>query len=92
MVRAHAGQIVPRSSLGYTPGDGGFREVRDLSAAVGAGAVYTTPVDLAKWMDNFRTGALGGPDVIRELSTPNLLSDGRSTNYGLGLQIGATRG
>lgn len=91
-VRADPGQIIPGRSAGYVPGEGGFREVRDLHSSAGAGGIYTTPGDVAKWMRNFRTAGLGGPDVIRALTTPNFLENGDSTNYGLGIFIGTNRG
>ena len=91
-VRANPGQIIPGRSNGYIPGAGGFREVRDLHAAVGAGGIYTTPGDMAKWMGNFKTGQLGGPDVIRELTTSGVLNGGAPTNYGKGLFLDTNRG
>lgn len=91
-VRASPGQIIPGRSVGYIAGDGGFQEVRDLHQAQGAGGMYTTPADMARWMRNFRTGELGGPEVIRELTTPYTLTSGESTNYGLGLFIDTNRG
>lgn len=54
--------------------------------------MYTTPGDIARWMRNFETAELGGPEVIRELTTPYTLTDGESTNYGLGLFIDTNRG
>jgi CubicO group peptidase (beta-lactamase class C family) len=91
-VRANPGQIIPGRSTGYITGVGGFREVRDLHAAVGAGGIYTTPGDMAKWMGNFKTGKLGGPEVIRELTTSGVLNSGTPTNYGKGLFLDTIRG
>jgi CubicO group peptidase (beta-lactamase class C family) len=91
-VRANPGQIIPGRSVGYIAGDGGFQEVRDLHQAQGAGGIYTTPADMARWMGNFRTAELGGPEVIRELTTPYTLTSGESTNYGMGLFIDTNRG
>ena len=91
-VRAHPGQIIPSRSIGYIAGDFGFREVRDLHAASGAGGIYTTPGDVAKWMGNLKTGKLGGPEVIKELTTPFTLNDGKSSNYGFGVFVDTNRG
>ncbi|HEX7052013.1 MAG TPA: serine hydrolase, partial [Longimicrobiales bacterium] len=91
-VRTNPGQIIPGRSSGYIPGDDGFREVRDLHASMGAGGIYTTPGDMAKWMRNFRTAELGGPEVIRELTTSGVLTSGEPTNYGLGLFLDTRRG
>jgi CubicO group peptidase (beta-lactamase class C family) len=91
-VRASPSEIIPRRSIGYIPGPGGFREVRDLHGAAGAGGIHTTPGDIAKWMRNFKTAQLGGEGVIRELTTPGSLNSGASTNYGLGIFVDTNRG
>jgi CubicO group peptidase (beta-lactamase class C family) len=91
-VRGGPGQIIPNRTTGYIVGSGGFREVRDLFSSAGAGGIYTTPGDIAKWMGNFRTAQLGGPDVIRELTTSYVLNNGRPSNYGLGLFLDTNRG
>jgi CubicO group peptidase (beta-lactamase class C family) len=86
VVRTNPSQIVPNSAQGYLPSEeGGYREGRDLGAAMGAGGIYTTVGDLAKWMQHFQTPELGGADVMREMTTPYVLADGETTNYGLGL-------
>src|SRR5688500_1388539 len=91
-VRANPGQIIPGRSIGYIVGEGGFREVRDLHASAGAGGIYTTPGDVAKWLRNFKTGELGGPAVIRELTTSFVLNDGKPSNYGYGVFLDTNRG
>jgi CubicO group peptidase (beta-lactamase class C family) len=91
-VRANPGQIIPGRSIGYIAGEGGFREVRDLHASQGAGGINTTPGDVAKWMHNLKTGELGGPAVIKELTTSFVLNDGTPSNYGYGVFLDSTRG
>ncbi|MDF2774522.1 MAG: serine hydrolase, partial [Geminicoccaceae bacterium] len=91
-VRANPGQIIPGRSNGYIPGEGGFREVRDLHGSAGAGGIYTTPGDVAKWLGNFKTGKLGGPAVIKEMTTSFVLNDGKPSNYGYGVFLDSTRG
>ncbi|MBX3147731.1 MAG: serine hydrolase [Gemmatimonadales bacterium] len=91
-VRASPGQIIPNRTVGYQAGSYGFREVRDLHGSAGAGGIYTTPGDMAKWMHNFKTGALGGPAVIKEMTTSFVLNSGAATNYGYGIFIDSTRG
>ena len=91
-VRASPGQIIPHRTIGYIPGDLGFREVRDLFASAGAGGIYTTPGDAAKWMHNFKTGGLGGPAVIKEMTTSFVLNNGKPSNYGFGVFLDSTRG
>jgi CubicO group peptidase (beta-lactamase class C family) len=91
-VRMHPGQIIPGASQGLIPAEGGFRQTRDLGASMGAGGIYSTVVDMARWADNLATGRLGGPNVIREVTTSGVLNDGEETNYGLGLFIDTNRG
>jgi CubicO group peptidase (beta-lactamase class C family) len=91
-VRANPGQVIPGRSIGYIAGEGGFREVRDLYGSAGAGGIHTTPGDVAKWMRNLKTGELGGPAVIREMTTSFVLNDGKPSNYGYGVFLDSTRG
>jgi CubicO group peptidase (beta-lactamase class C family) len=91
-VRRNPGQIIPGRSIGYIAGEGGFREVRDLYGSAGAGGIHTTPGDVAKWMHNLKTGKLGGPAVIKELTTSFVLNDGKPSNYGYGVFLDSTRG
>ncbi|MGH7477250.1 MAG: serine hydrolase [Longimicrobiales bacterium] len=93
LVRAEPSQIVRNSARGYRPGEeGGWREAGDLGGAMGAGAIYTTVGDLARWVRNFRSGTLGGAAVFRQLSTPYVLTDGDTTEYGFGLAVDRYRG
>ena len=91
-VRANPGQIIPGRSVGYIPGEGGFREVRDLHGSAGAGGIYMTPGDAAKWLRNLKTGELGGPAVIKEMTTSFVLNSGSPSNYGYGLFLDTNRG
>jgi CubicO group peptidase (beta-lactamase class C family) len=91
-IRATPGQIIPGRSIGYIAGDGGFREVRDLGASMGAGGIHTTPGDVAKWMHNLKTGQLGGPAVIKAMTTSYVLNDGKPSNYGYGIFLDSIRG
>jgi CubicO group peptidase (beta-lactamase class C family) len=91
-VRLHDGQLIPRRAAGYVGAPGSYRAVRDLGAAAGAGGVYTTVADLARWMRNLGTTGLGGTDAIRAMTTPNVLPGGQDTGYGLGLMMDTDRG
>ena len=93
VVRADPTEIVPGRAMGYVPGEeGGWREAPDLGGAMGAGGMYSTAADLARWMANLGTGAVGGPDVIAQLTTRNVLAGGDTTDYGLGLFVDELRG
>src|SRR5688572_6704351 len=91
-VRANPGQIIPGRSVGYIAGEGGFREVRDLHGSAGAGGLHTTPGDVGTWLRNCQTGELGGPAVIKELTTSFVLNSGAPSNYGYGVFLDTNRG
>lgn len=92
VIRSNPGEIVPGAAAGYVVAEGGFRDTRDLGAAMGAGTIYTTVADLARWVRNFQTAELGSPEIIEAMMTPFLLNDGEETSYGLGLVIDEDRG
>ncbi len=87
-VRSHSMEVIPNSAQGYVGNsDGGFDEGRDLSAAMGAGAIYTTIGDLAKWIKNFKTETVGGKGVFQEMTTRFVIEEGDTTAYALGLFV-----
>ena len=93
VVRPSPAVIVPNSAQGYAYGEGGrWNEAPDLSGAMGAGGIYTTVSDLARWMRNFRRGTLGGPAVFDAMTTRYVLTGGDTTDYGLGLFVDEYRG
>lgn len=92
-VKSHQGEIIPGASTPYVPAEeGGWRSARDLAASAGAGGIYTTIRDMTRWMLNYRDATVGGSEAIELLTTRNVLADGDTTNYGLGLGIGERRG
>ncbi len=93
-VKMVQGEVIPGSAQGYVPVKTGmgYRTARDLPASAGAGGIYTTVDDLARWMLNYRDAALGGPDAVRAIATPAVLENGDTTTYGLGLGIGELSG
>jgi len=91
-VRPDPTQIIPGSSQGYSNGDNGFVESGDLYAAYGAGGIYTTPADLAKWLNNFHKPDLGGEEIIEKLVTAGRLNNGDTLDYGLGIGVGDYKG
>jgi len=93
VIRAHPRQIIPERSQGYMPDkEGGYQIGRDLASSRGAGGIYSTVGDLAKWMNNLRTGKYGGKDIIKQMTTRYVLTNGDTTDYGFGLFIDQHRG
>ena len=96
-VRSHLGHIVPNAADGYVYAEESeFRLASDLGggggSVMGAGAVYSTVDDLARWINNLHTAEVGGSDVIDEMMRPQIETPGEDSFYGLGLGIGKHRG
>ena len=91
-VRRDPTTIIPRSTQGYSNSEFGYIESGDLYAAYGAGAIYTTPEDLSKWLNNYENATIGGPDVIEKLITPGFLNNGDTMTYALGIYVGEYKG
>jgi CubicO group peptidase (beta-lactamase class C family) len=85
--------IVPRRATGYAPHQGGGFEI-DMSdfEQVGDGSVMTTVEDLYKWEQNYEHPVVGGPEAIRQLTSPGTLNNGQRIPYGMGLFIDHYRG
>jgi CubicO group peptidase (beta-lactamase class C family) len=85
--------IVKNRAYSYAPCEGGGFQHSVLSyATVGASSLFTTVQDLALWEENFYTGAVGGPDVLRQMHTRGRLNSGEQIGYALGLSIGRYKG
>jgi len=85
--------IVPRRATGYAPHKGGGFEM-DMSnfEQLGDGSVMTTVEDLFKWDQNFEHPQVGGPEAIRQLTTPGTLNSGQPVPYAMGLFLDHYRG
>ncbi|MEP2935873.1 MAG: serine hydrolase domain-containing protein [Gilvibacter sp.] len=91
-VRSDPSQIIPNASQGYSTGEHGYIENGDLAAAYGAGGIYTTPEDLAKWLANFNEPVVGSAATIKKLTTPRVLVSGDTLDYAFGIGVGEYRG
>lgn len=72
-------------------GDGGEGVVPatavDYSCFAGAGAILSTPSDLVRFGLAINGGKLLQPDTVQKLQTPQLLTSGKETEYGLGWMV-----
>ena len=87
MVRPTPEHIVKQRSVGYTPSGDGFVEISDLGGAVGAGSIYTTVEDLQTWAENYASPRIGTTEIVEEMMTSYVLTDGKETGYGYGLSV-----
>ncbi|HCK90630.1 MAG TPA: hypothetical protein DHW54_05560 [Gemmatimonadetes bacterium] len=92
VVRPTPEHIVKDRSIGYTPSEDGFLEISDLGGAVGAGAIYSTVEDLQIWVENYADPKIGNAEIVEEMMTPYVLTDGEETGYGYGLSVDEQRG
>jgi CubicO group peptidase (beta-lactamase class C family) len=72
-------------------GDGGEGVVPattvDYSCFAGAGAILSTPSDLVRFGMALNGGNLLRPDTVSKLQTPQTLTSGQETEYGLGWMV-----
>lgn len=87
-----ARRLVPNRALGYGGRNGQWTLDTPVNERAGAGGLYTNIPDLQKWDENFYSGKVGGPDVLKQLQTPGVLNDGKRLPYAWGLQIGEYEG
>lgn len=86
-------RIVKNKASGYSASDTGFKLDISLFDVVGDGGVNTSVEDLAKWDANFYSNRLaGGQELIKRITTPGRLNDGRKLEYAHGLFVADYRG
>ncbi len=79
-------RIVKNRAYSYSPkAGGGFRKSVLSYANFGATSLFTTTEDLAKWMMNYSTAKVGGPEVISQMHETYTLTGGENTDYAFGL-------
>lgn len=85
--------IVPGQARGYSRGSetGAWQEVPDLGGAMGAGGIYTTARDLARWMTTVHLGD-AFPERYAQMTDRYVLASGDTTSYGLGLFVSEFEG
>jgi CubicO group peptidase (beta-lactamase class C family) len=81
--RAYAYELSPSGVLRLAP---------PVPTRVGAGGIFTTVEDLARWDQNFYDGRVGGQPLIRQITTPGTLNSGRPLDYAFGLEVRDYRG
>jgi CubicO group peptidase (beta-lactamase class C family) len=82
---------VPNKALSYRKGDSGKYSVADSAwEQIGDGGIQTTPTQLVRWADNYRTGKLGGPNLLAaQLAGAVETEPGGQDRYGAGIILHA---
>jgi CubicO group peptidase (beta-lactamase class C family) len=84
--------IVPGRAYSYAPQAEGWHKSVLSYANAGATSLFTTAEDLVLWLDNFRTGRVGGAEGLGALETRGVLGSGDEIDYALGVSHGKYRG
>ena len=84
--------LVPGKAVSYQGGSGHYEVVDNQWEQIGNGAIQTTPAELARWGDNYRTAEVGGADW-RAAVLANAVDippgpTGEKNRYGAGIAIG----
>lgn len=82
---------VPNKAVSYRKSDSGKYEVDDSPwEEIGDGGIQTTPTELVRWADNYRTGKVGGQTLLAaELAGAVETQPGGKTRYGAGIEVHA---
>lgn len=87
------GELFPHTADSYMMSDQNvWIKLYDNSTVIGAGGIYTTLPDLARWCNNYRDGKVGGRQAIQKMFQRGVLSNGDSLNYAFGLETLPYRG
>ncbi|MGH9473806.1 MAG: serine hydrolase domain-containing protein [Terriglobales bacterium] len=84
--------IVPGRARTYARTPTGYRLADSHWEQIGDGAVNTTVGDMALWARNMLHPTVGGPWLIRDLTTQGVLNNGQQIAYAGGLEVDHYRG
>jgi CubicO group peptidase (beta-lactamase class C family) len=86
-------RLVPGRAYSYRgSAEGGWQNAVLSYANAGATSLFTTAADLARWLRNFETGAVGGPAVVERMRERGVLNSGDTIPYAFAIVRGEHRG
>lgn len=89
----YVGQVIENAAESYIYNDQlGYMNPKSNRAIFGAGDIYMNVPDAAKWIQNMKTGELGGQEVLDLFFEPNELSNGIYNGYAMGIFVEEYRG
>lgn len=87
------GELFPNVADSYAKGEQQqWIKQYDNSTVIGAGGIYTTLTDLARWASNYRDGKLGGMAALQQMYQRGILNSGDTLDYAFGLEVDQYRG
>nr|CRL67525.1 penicillin-binding protein, beta-lactamase class C [Mycolicibacterium malmesburyense] len=75
---------VPGAAVPYTDADGDYTPTVTAWEQVGDGSIQTAPSQLVRWADNYRTGEIGGRELL-EAQLAGAVETGEGDRYGAGI-------
>ena len=86
--------VLRHEAYGYSFTPSGFEKALDwdMSKAGGAGALYSTTGDLARWTSALFAGQVISDESLAAAVSPTILANGENTHYGFGWFIDTHRG
>jgi CubicO group peptidase (beta-lactamase class C family) len=76
----------PQKALSYAKDATGFSPLDFHWEQVGDGSIHTTPHELVRWADNYRTGTVGGDDLLTA-QTADPVKGEFAYSYGAGIFV-----
>lgn len=94
LIPAAGKDLIPQRANSYRrlPSGAYERSLVEGFAIPGPAHVFTSLEDMAKWLDNLRTGKIGGPGILERMMQRPALAGGETSFYGAGLGVGEYRG
>ncbi len=85
--------IVPQLADSYRRlPDGSHRRVTNNLTALASSSLFTTVEDLARWVENYETGVVGGRTTVAQSHERGVLTNGDTIPYAFGQSHGSYRG
>lgn len=92
VVRDDSSEVLPRRADGYERTANGWRITLNNSDDIGSTGLNTSAADMARWLTFFDGAKIGGPDLLKTVTSPGKLRNGTPLNYGFGLYVGRSAG
>ncbi len=86
MVMDPVGKI-PLKAISYEPKLSGFSIADSSWEQVGDGGIQTTPSQLVRWADNYRTGRVGGEQLLAAQLADSVETGVPGARYGAGIKL-----
>lgn len=85
--------IIKQQALSYRASEGVDYKIEVMPySGYGAGGIYSTVKDLARWVSNYMVPVVGNVDLIAQIQERGILNNGDTISYAFGLLIDEYRG